>query len=381
MYRLTRGVAGNLPGATVAVPPGGLHGVRCSSNPNRVAASLEGSVIRSLLSPSSPNRRCSASDVRSVVAESSTSPASVSGSGAPAASCPLKGRFMLPALEVAQLMQASGQTMDQFLASLIKPASMLARPPVSGYHVGAAGVGSSGSVYVGVNLEFRGTGLNNSVHAEQFLVVNCLHHGEASLRMLAVSAAPCGHCRQFYSELVGSDDVAFIFGDDPRPRLLGELLPERFGPADLADDPFPLLLQPHDNWVSYSAPALRVLEQRNEDQELRTAAHEALVAAKTAYSPYTHCPSGAAIISSAGQVFSGGSIESAAYNPSLSPFHAAYINGVTKGLSGFSDIAEVVLAEVKGAKVSHRANVRALLRAVAPKAKFTVLPLRHDSPR
>ena len=36
----------------------------------------------------------------------------------------------------------------------------------------------------------------------QFLVVNCMHHGEAALEMLAVSAAPCGHCRQFYAELV-----------------------------------------------------------------------------------------------------------------------------------------------------------------------------------
>ena len=39
------------------------------------------------------------------------------------------------------------------------------------------------------------------MHAEQFLVVNCLHNQEDSLRMLAVSAAPCGHCRQFYAEL------------------------------------------------------------------------------------------------------------------------------------------------------------------------------------
>lgn len=109
-------------------------------------------------------------------------------------------------------------------------------------------MGASGAVYVGVNLEFPGAPLNNSVHAEQFLVINCLHAGEASLRMLAVSAAPCGHCRQFYAELVDSGDVAFVFGDDTRPRLLGELLPERFGPHDLEEEDFPLLLQPHDNW-------------------------------------------------------------------------------------------------------------------------------------
>lgn len=32
-------------------------------------------------------------------------------------------------------------------------------------------------------------------------MVNALHHGERDIRKLAVSAAPCGHCRQFYSEL------------------------------------------------------------------------------------------------------------------------------------------------------------------------------------
>jgi hypothetical protein len=39
------------------------------------------------------------------------------------------------------------------------------------------------------------------VHAEQFLMANLVLHGEQSLQTLAISAAPCGHCRQFYSEL------------------------------------------------------------------------------------------------------------------------------------------------------------------------------------
>jgi cytidine deaminase len=39
------------------------------------------------------------------------------------------------------------------------------------------------------------------VHGEQFLMANLLLHKERSLHSLAISAAPCGHCRQFYSEL------------------------------------------------------------------------------------------------------------------------------------------------------------------------------------
>ncbi len=65
----------------------------------------------------------------------------------------------------------------------------------------AVALGASGRIFFGVNLEFARLPLYNSVHAEQFLVANALHHGERELRKLAVSAAPCGHCRQFFSEL------------------------------------------------------------------------------------------------------------------------------------------------------------------------------------
>jgi hypothetical protein len=65
----------------------------------------------------------------------------------------------------------------------------------------AAGLAASGAIYIGVNLEFPGGPLSQSVHGEQFLVANLLLHGERGLDTLAISAAPCGHCRQFYSEL------------------------------------------------------------------------------------------------------------------------------------------------------------------------------------
>lgn len=44
-------------------------------------------------------------------------------------------------------------------------------------------------------------GMGMQVHGEQFLMANLVLHGERSLQALAISAAPCGHCRQFYSEL------------------------------------------------------------------------------------------------------------------------------------------------------------------------------------
>lgn len=76
-------------------------------------------------------------------------------------------------------------------------------------------------------------------------------------------------------------------------------------------------------------------------------------------------------------MYSGGCIESAAYNPSISPFHSAYINAVASSSEmDLSKISEVVLVEVKGAPVSHRSNTKLLLRSVAPDAKLTLLPLQ-----
>jgi hypothetical protein len=57
--------------------------------------------------------------------------------------------------------------------------------------------------------------------------------------------------------------------------------------------------------------------------------HGVLCAVVQCYAPYTRCYSGAALITMSGQVFSGGYIESAAYNPSMSPFHSAVVDGVT----------------------------------------------------
>lgn len=113
----------------------------------------------------------------------------------------LNGRFFIPAPEFQALLAQHNMNEEEMLAHLIQPASQYARPPISSYHVGAVGIGMSGALYVGVNLEFPHLTLYNSVHAEQCLLVNALHHGERGMKRLAVSAAPCGHCRQFYSEL------------------------------------------------------------------------------------------------------------------------------------------------------------------------------------
>lgn len=103
--------------------------------------------------------------------------------------------FVITAAKAAKLRQASGLGVEQFLATLVKPTTELARPPISKFHVGAVGLGVSSRIFRGVNLEFPKLPLHNSVHAEQFLVANALQHGEKKLVFIAVSHTPCGHCR------------------------------------------------------------------------------------------------------------------------------------------------------------------------------------------
>ncbi len=130
-------------------------------------------------------------------------------------------------------------------------------------------LGASGRLFVGVNLEFLGLPLHHSVHAEQFLIANAAQAGEAALTRMAISAVPCGHCRQFCSELAcavrghtppfrclgqgtyappprppaAQDALEFLLGEG-RTYALAELLPIRFRPSDLLDESVtPLLLQ------------------------------------------------------------------------------------------------------------------------------------------
>lgn len=163
-----------------------------------------------------------------------------------------------------------------------------------------------------------------------------------------------------------------------------ELLPLRFGPHDLVgDEPFPLLLQRQSHRVGYARRAQEELTvgSRAAEPLFQAAAARALKEAVGCYCPYTRSPAGAAIITASGQVFGGGYIESAAYNPSMSPLHTAFVDGVAqRGLDDLeSQVVEVVLAERPGALVQHKAMAKALLKAVAPGAKLTVLPLQKLS--
>ena len=56
------------------------------------------------------------------------------------------------------------------------------------------------------------------------------------------------------------------------------------------------------------------------------------------YCPYTLCASGVTLITCSGQLFSGGYLESAAFNPSLPPFQAAIVSAVAGGMLSYDQV-------------------------------------------
>ncbi|PIN05735.1 Cytidine deaminase [Handroanthus impetiginosus] len=287
------------------------------------------------------------------------------------------------------------------LPHLVQSTKLLARPPISNYHVGAVGLGSDGRVFVGVNLEFPGLPLHHSVHAEQFLLTNLAVHRCPRLVAVAVSAAPCGHCRQFFQEIRYSSSLQILVIDEenwikkinlresPDFKPLSKFLPHPFGPHDLLDQETPLLLEQHDNGLDLlNQNDEYILENPNnvsngngnfsngncekyEKNEtlLRKAALEA---ANNAHAPYSGCPSGVALMDCEGKVYKGSYVESAAYNPSFGPVQAALVAYVARGGSGYERIVEAALVEEEGAKVRQEDTARLLLKAISPKCELRV---------
>jgi cytidine deaminase len=107
--------------------------------------------------------------------------------------------------------------------------------PYSGFPVGAAALVDDGRVVAGCNVENVSYGLG--LCAECAAV--CALHSSGGGRLVALVCVdgagrllmPCGRCRQILIEH-GGPQLLVAHPDGPRP--LGELLPDAFGPDDLA---------------------------------------------------------------------------------------------------------------------------------------------------
>ncbi len=265
------------------------------------------------------------------------------------------------------VMEKMGFSAEDLMLKLLPIAQLYARVPISNFKVGVVAKArlSEGSdefaLIMGANIEFAGLALTQTIHAEQAAVMNAWLQGAVQLDAIAVSAVPCGRCRQFLYELEESSTLDVIV---QRPEVneftitqLSDLLPQAFGPSDLDVTAGLMTLSEHLPYMclkTYSDDPLVI---------------EALSAARRSYAPYTHNFAGCAVQVSGAKIYAGRYAENAAFNPSLSPLQTAIIRMNMDNLSSSNSITRAVLVE-KPTTISQRGMCEFLLGTLAPEVRL-----------
>lgn len=262
-------------------------------------------------------------------------------------------RGVITAVDVARV----GIDVPTLMTMLLPTAAAYAKPPVSNFKVGCVARGLSGNLYFGTNVEFAGEALSFTVHAEQSSVANAWMHGEEGIDLIAVTAAPCGYCRQFLNELTTADTLTIAIPGSTQ--TLRELLPSAFGPRDLGIAGGLMQREEHP---------LAVDESGAESDPLTLAA---VAAARRSYAPYSKSYAGVAIRTADGTIASGAYAENAAFNPSMSPLEVA-LSQLNLAGGAFDTIEDAVLA---GVDDLHTNATRTVLAAVCKAS------LRNSRPR
>lgn len=252
---------------------------------------------------------------------------------------------MLSAAQVQALTSATGLDEDALAFALLPLAAACARADLSHFNVGAIARGVSGTWYFGGNMEFIGSTMQQTVHAEQSAISHAWLRGEKSLVAITVNYTPCGHCRQFMNELNSGLDLRIAL-PGRAPHTLADYLPDAFGPKDLEINT--LLMDVEDHGYPVEGEAL---------------VKAAISAANQSHAPYSNAPSGVAIELSNGQIFAGRYAENAAFNPSLPPLQGA-LNLLSLNGYDYSDMRRAVLAERPDAPLTQWDATSATLRAL-----------------
>jgi cytidine deaminase len=280
-------------------------------------------------------------------------------------------RGVLPSDRVAGIITESGYELEQLMTALLPVAAAHANIPISHFAVGAVALGlpragGPGNLYLGANFEFASQALCFTIHAEQSVANNAWLRNEQGISALAVTAAPCGVCRQFLNELtiggklnvIVSKNACSVSSNEARP--LSHLLPDAFGPADL--DVQGGLMRPEDHRLGLKTADPIVLA--------------ALAACNSSYAPYTEVYAGVALRGADGTIYSGRYAENAAYNPSLLAIQSALASmkmqiGPTESFS----IADAVLVERSLGLTSQREITRLILESIDPQARLIYYPV------
>jgi len=261
------------------------------------------------------------------------------------------------------VMESLNISVETLMKRLLPLARLYSRTPISGFQVGAVAKAQllnhadDFALFLGANIEFPAQALTQTIHAEQSAVVNAWLQGADKIEAIAVTAAPCGHCRQFLYELDGSDDLKIILHNQPSGKTsrhrLDDFLPEAFGPRELG--------QAAGSMAASARPANLALHSPSDDVLVQ----KALTAAAQSYAPYSQNHAGCAVQTDKGKIYSGPYVENVAFNPSLSPLHTAVIQMTMENLESDYKITRAVLVE-KFTSISQCSICEQLLRTIAP---------------
>ncbi len=264
----------------------------------------------------------------------------------------------LSARQSRDLVDLLGIDLEELIVRLLPLARVYAVAPVSRFQVGAVAMAGAPSdpdqinLYLGANIEFQHQDLNQTIHAEQSATVNAWHQSAQYLYAVAVSEPPCGHCRQFLNEFEKQGELVVITpvrnNLKYRKILLSNLLPEAFGPIDLGNRVGLMANTPQ-------TPRLRLKTPMDDATII-----EALLAAEKSYAPYTMNFTGCAIQTGTGEIYRGRYVETAAYNPSLTPLQSAILCMNMAMIEPDRIIRRVVMVE-KPTIISQRRAVEILL--------------------
>ncbi|MEK9853820.1 MAG: cytidine deaminase [Rhodobiaceae bacterium] len=131
---------------------------------------------------------------------------------------------------------------DEKLMTAAIAAMGRAYAPYSKFPVGAAILDETGALHVGANVENAAYPVGNC--AEASAIAAMVMAGGRRIAMIAVAGGdgnllctPCGACRQRIREFGAGETPVLIGAPDGLQRrfTLDELLPESFGPENLAD--------------------------------------------------------------------------------------------------------------------------------------------------
>jgi len=269
----------------------------------------------------------------------------------------------VPGADVAAIAARAGISPEAVALEALPLAAELARPEISGYHVAVVGLeAETGDLLLGGNLEFPGTELSTTIHAEGFVALRARRRGHRLATLALRSARPCAHCRQVLSEAASADDLVLV--DTEGARLsLADLYPWPFRPAALE--------RAGDDAGAVAWPTLAYVDGPPPEP----LAAVLLDAGRRAHAPYSGAPSAAVLRARDGTLVSAGCLESVAFNPTIAALPAALVELAAARVDA-ADVAEGWLGCVVDGAVDPEPGFRALLAAAAPNAAAHVVRWR-----